>query len=225
MRRLVLVLLAGCGGGHALPDALPDAAPDAAPPPTGYLPVMSVPVVTLPDLDMLFVVEDGPNMAANQQHLGAAIATLTDSFDTLRGGRPDLHIGVASSDSARPARTATRPPRRSARAAAPASSVRSSPPRRTPARSSAMRTARSATRAPCPTCSARCCSSARPAAIFQPFAAMALALATPGFVRPGENLLFAIVGDADDCSATDPALLHGSDARPADQLPLLRRRA
>ncbi|HEY5938221.1 MAG TPA: hypothetical protein VIU61_26400 [Kofleriaceae bacterium] len=51
-----------------------------------------------PDLDLLFVIDDSPSMADKQAALAAAFPKFLDELGNLRGGIPNLHIGVISSD-------------------------------------------------------------------------------------------------------------------------------
>jgi hypothetical protein len=51
-------------------------------------------------LDVLFVIDNSPSMAAHQQHLVAALPRLIQGLrsDALDGDLPDLHLGVISAD-------------------------------------------------------------------------------------------------------------------------------
>lgn len=51
-----------------------------------------------PDLDLLFVIDDSPSMADKQAALGAAFPKFLDELGNQRGGLPNLHLGVISSD-------------------------------------------------------------------------------------------------------------------------------
>ena len=190
-----------------------DAEVDAAPDPGSYLPVLAVPVFSLPRLDLLFVVEDGPGMLAKQQRLAAAIGTLTASFDTLRGGRPDLHIGVVGSDLGTSGSNGAPP--------APALGACSGTGKAGALQSTAANTGAfisdahgtvSYTGALADVLAATLQLGESGCDFPQPLAAMATALATPGFVRPNGNLAIVLVGDADDCSVKDPALFGPADA-------------
>jgi hypothetical protein len=50
------------------------------------------------ELDLLFVVENTPGMAAKQQELARVLPLLFGELDQLEGGRPDLHVAVVTSD-------------------------------------------------------------------------------------------------------------------------------
>lgn len=49
-------------------------------------------------LDLLFLVDDSPSMAEEQANLARNFPRLIEVLDTMPGGRPDLHLGVVSSD-------------------------------------------------------------------------------------------------------------------------------
>ena len=51
-----------------------------------------------PDLDLLFVIDDSASMADKQAALAAAFPKFLDQLGNLRGGTPNLHIGVVSPD-------------------------------------------------------------------------------------------------------------------------------
>jgi hypothetical protein len=72
---------------HDAPGEVPDAGPDAAPlpPATG--------------VDLLFVVDDSGSMAEEQQALAQDyFGPFLTALETALGGRPDLHIGVISTN-------------------------------------------------------------------------------------------------------------------------------
>jgi hypothetical protein len=50
------------------------------------------------DLDLLFVIDDSPSMADKQAALATGFVRMVDKLDQLDGGRPNLHIGVVTSD-------------------------------------------------------------------------------------------------------------------------------
>ncbi len=88
MRHALLVAalaLAACG------DDLPEA-------PIEWVAVTAVPAVPARELDLLILVDDSASTLEYQGDLAAAMPTLVAALDALDGGRPNLHVGVASSD-------------------------------------------------------------------------------------------------------------------------------
>jgi hypothetical protein len=199
MRRWLLVI-AGCGGGHAVPDAGIDAVPIDAPDLSGYQVVMSVPANPLPDLDVLFVVEDGPNMLAKQQHLGAAVGALVVPA-------VDLHVGVVSSDLGTSAATSVP----AATLGACSGTGKAGALQTTAAVSGAFLTNTNYTGTFADALDAMLQLGDAGCDFPQPFAAMSMALAAPGFVRDAGNLAVIFVGAADDCSAAAPTLFGPDD--------------
>lgn len=100
MRALVfLTLLAACGDDAQHPiDAPPiDSPPDTTPPPARS-DVLSVPASVVGQLDILVMVDDSPSTQDKTNNLRASFPALVNVLDGLPGGRPDLHIGVITSD-------------------------------------------------------------------------------------------------------------------------------
>lgn len=60
--------------------------------------IAEMPAVANPDLDLLFVIDNSPSMGDNQRALAAAFPHLIAHLDQLDGGRPNLHLGVVTSD-------------------------------------------------------------------------------------------------------------------------------
>ena len=86
------------------PDA-PIQAPDAdtglaTTPPggVGQVTEFSILVATQRDLDILFLVDNSPSMGPIQQALADNLPRMIAQLDALPDGRPNLHIGVVSSD-------------------------------------------------------------------------------------------------------------------------------
>jgi hypothetical protein len=79
-------------------DAPPPA--DAPAPPTSDagLHAVAFPHQSIRDVDVLFVVDDAPGMAAAQGRLRAALPAFTDALAALPAGWPNLHVAVISSD-------------------------------------------------------------------------------------------------------------------------------
>ena len=61
-------------------------------------PVMTLPATPNRDVDMLFVIDNSPSTADKQASLIASFPGMMDALDSLDGGRPNLHIGVVTSD-------------------------------------------------------------------------------------------------------------------------------
>jgi hypothetical protein len=59
---------------------------------------MAFPHQMIRDVDLLFVVDDAPGMAALQQTVRAALPAFTDSLKDLPAGYPSLHVAVVSAD-------------------------------------------------------------------------------------------------------------------------------
>lgn len=98
--RLALpVLLAACGDDAQHPvDAHPDTPPDTQPPQPTRVDVLSVPASVVGQLDILVMVDDSPSTQDKTANLKSSFPALINTLDALPGGRPDLHIGVITSD-------------------------------------------------------------------------------------------------------------------------------
>lgn len=94
----ILVLCAACGDPPVHPtDGAIDATPDSPPAPA-RVDVLSVPASVVGKVDLLVMVDDSPSTADKTANLKAAFPVLINALDALPGGRPDLHIGVITSD-------------------------------------------------------------------------------------------------------------------------------
>ncbi len=60
--------------------------------------VTVIPASDRPDLDLLFVIDDSSSMAGEQRLLGENFPRFVGKLEEARGGLPDLHLGVVSSD-------------------------------------------------------------------------------------------------------------------------------
>ncbi|HTE51763.1 MAG TPA: hypothetical protein VK698_13005, partial [Kofleriaceae bacterium] len=60
--------------------------------------VSEIPASVRPDLDLLFVIDNSSSMAGEQQLLGENFPRFIEKLGEARGGLPDLHLGVVSSD-------------------------------------------------------------------------------------------------------------------------------
>jgi len=57
-----------------------------------------LPITVNRDLDLLFLIDDSPSMADKQANLAANFPKFIQVLDTVQGGLPNVHIGVATSD-------------------------------------------------------------------------------------------------------------------------------
>jgi hypothetical protein len=60
--------------------------------------VALIPVTVNRNLDLLFVIDDSPAASEQQMALNEAFPALVQALDSMPGGRPELHLGVVSSD-------------------------------------------------------------------------------------------------------------------------------
>jgi hypothetical protein len=66
--------------------------------PTEMKEVASIPSMVNRDLDLLFMIDDSPSMSDKQTALLASFPKMMDQLESLDGGLPNVHIGVATSD-------------------------------------------------------------------------------------------------------------------------------
>ncbi len=59
---------------------------------------MEIPIAINRSIDLLFVIDNSPAMAAHQDHLRASADDLMRVLETTAGGLPDVHIGVVTTD-------------------------------------------------------------------------------------------------------------------------------
>jgi hypothetical protein len=64
----------------------------------GLQEVAVMPALPNRDLDLLFVIDNSPSMADKQAALADSFPRMMQKLDQLDGGRPNLHIGVITSD-------------------------------------------------------------------------------------------------------------------------------
>jgi hypothetical protein len=95
----VLCTAAACGddGNNPHPIDAPAIVVDAADP-TVRTEVLSVPATANRDVDILFMVDDSPSMLDKQMNLVTNFPNFINVIDALPGGRPNLHLGVVTSD-------------------------------------------------------------------------------------------------------------------------------
>jgi hypothetical protein len=67
-------------------------------PQQGRVEYKEIPITINRNIDILFVVDDSPSMRDKQQNLKDNFRRFIDVLDTVQGGRPDVQIGVVSSD-------------------------------------------------------------------------------------------------------------------------------
>lgn len=95
----LVAALGGCGDDgddQAVIDAPPVDAP--APDADSRTTVLETPATPLRALDLLLMVDDSTSTQDKQQNFIANFPAFVNVLDTLPGGRPDLHIAVATSD-------------------------------------------------------------------------------------------------------------------------------
>src|SRR6187397_1802808 len=79
-------LLAGC----------PDRTISEVNPQQGRVEYKDIPVTVNRDIDILFVIDDSPSMLDKQTNLKNNFPNFINVLDTIEGGLPNVHIGVAS---------------------------------------------------------------------------------------------------------------------------------
>jgi len=72
--------------------------PMTTPPVERPVEIKDLPVVVNRNIDLLFLIDDSPSMADKQANLAANFPKLLGVLDTIQGGLPNVHIGVATSD-------------------------------------------------------------------------------------------------------------------------------
>jgi hypothetical protein len=85
---LAMGVLAGC----------PDRSIDAVDPQQGRVEAKDIPVNINRDLDLLFLIDDSPSMADKQANLADNFPKFIQVLQSIPGGLPNVHIGVATSD-------------------------------------------------------------------------------------------------------------------------------
>jgi hypothetical protein len=83
-----LSLLAGC----------PDRTISEVIPQQGRVEYKDIPVTVNRDVDILFLIDDSPSMADKQTNLQANFPNFINVLNTIQGGLPNIHLGVATSD-------------------------------------------------------------------------------------------------------------------------------
>lgn len=78
--------------------ACPDREVSPVAPNQGRVEYKDIPVNINRDIDILFLVDDSPSMADKQAALVANFPKFINVLNTIEGGLPNVHIGVASSD-------------------------------------------------------------------------------------------------------------------------------
>jgi hypothetical protein len=81
-------LLAGC----------PDRSISEVDPLQGRVEYKDIPVKINRDVDILFLIDNSPSMADKQQNLADNFPRFIEVLDSIQGGRPNVHIGVVTSD-------------------------------------------------------------------------------------------------------------------------------
>ena len=96
MRKFVIASLLGLATG--LLAGCPDRTISEVIPEQGRVETKDIPVNFNRNVDILFVIDDSPSMADKQQNLADNFPNFINVLNTIQGGLPDVHIGVASSD-------------------------------------------------------------------------------------------------------------------------------
>lgn len=76
----------------------PDRTISAVPSAQGHVEVMSFPANPRRDLDLLFLIDNSGSMKQEQDSLKANFARFMTTLESVQGGLPNVHIGVATSD-------------------------------------------------------------------------------------------------------------------------------
>src|SRR5689334_17681903 len=95
MRQLSLF---ACLGLTTLLTACPDRTVSKVVPDQGRVEYKDIPVTVNRNIDILFVIDDSGSMADKQNNLATNFPNFINVLNTIEGGLPDVHIGVASSD-------------------------------------------------------------------------------------------------------------------------------
>ncbi|HEY4240869.1 MAG TPA: hypothetical protein VGM88_13695 [Kofleriaceae bacterium] len=64
----------------------------------GRVEYKDIPLTINRDLDLLFLIDDSPSMTDKQLNLATNFPNFVNVLQTIQGGLPDVHIGVATSD-------------------------------------------------------------------------------------------------------------------------------
>src|SRR5438128_6566079 len=67
-------------------------------PEQGRVEYKDIPVTVNRNVDLLFIIDDSPSMADKQTNLANNFPNFINVLNTIQGGLPDAHIGVATSD-------------------------------------------------------------------------------------------------------------------------------
>ncbi len=81
-------LLTGC----------PDRSISEVNPEQGRVEYKDIPVTVNRDIDILFLIDDSPSMADKQRNLADNFPQFINVLNTIQGGLPNVHIGIATSD-------------------------------------------------------------------------------------------------------------------------------
>src|SRR5262245_35897653 len=76
----------------------PDRSIDEVHPQQGRVEAKDIPSPPNRNVDILFLIDDSPSMRDKQENLATNFPHFIDVLDSIQGGRPSLHIGVATSD-------------------------------------------------------------------------------------------------------------------------------
>jgi hypothetical protein len=193
----------------------------------GLQEVAVMPALPNRDLDLLFVIDNSPSMADKQVSLAESFPRMMQKLDQLDGGRPNLHIGVITSDMGTQGSAVAAPgPALGTLGAGGCAGVGGDgalnhlgDPSLTEGYLSDVATLDGRAQNYAGTLADEFSRLARVGAggcgFEQHLAAMRRSLVNPanaGFLRPEANLAVVILADEDDCSALDPALFGAAGA-------------
>src|SRR5438046_7587025 len=84
--------------GIGLMTGCPDRTISEVNPEQGRVEFKDIPVNLNRNVDILFLIDDSGSMADKQANLKANFPNFINVLNTIQGGLPDVHIGVATSD-------------------------------------------------------------------------------------------------------------------------------
>ena len=92
------VCLAAVGATSFALTGCPDRTISELIPQQGRVEYKDIPITPNRNVDILFVIDDSPSMKDKQSNLATNFPRFIDVLDSIQGGRPNVHIGVVTSD-------------------------------------------------------------------------------------------------------------------------------